>query len=413
MEVLSVIKHFLLDSESQVKFHRHIKRIDNLDRGQAEVLDNINELYELFPEKKSITEAEIKAYITKKTPTKDTAHTFDIINSALQQTIGPEITQALIEAVIERHMAAKLMAICAPIVSNQKTGGLIETDDIMHEYRELCALADRPDQLQDCDVTFQEAIEFRAQDSGIRWPLTILNKCIGGVQPSLGLVIARSDTGKTSFILNSIAYFAHQLKGTGNQMLWCGNEEGIMGLKARLGVSLLGVTTEWAEQHPKEFGDAVSKKGGDCVRFHGGVRSTRDVEVLLKRYKPVVVVADQIGKFRLPGSKLEGPAALQETYGWFRDKGQEHSTMVLGVAQADVKAHNTQWLNDVHINASKTDAPGELDFGIGIGFLLESGMESVRFINIFKNKNKYGRKGRAQVTFDPERCRYSDSALTP
>ena len=408
MEILAVIKHFLTDAQQQVKFHRHIARIDNLDKGQLGVLESIDELYTLFPEKTSLTSQEIKVYIRKKFPARDTAFTESIIDSAFNQTIGPEITRNLIEAVVERHMAAKMMAICAPIVSNQATGGLIEAEDIMQEYHDLVELADRPDQLMDCDMTFQEAMEYRATDSGIKWPLSILNKCIGGVAPSLGLVIARPDTGKTSFILNSLAYFAHQFKGTDHQLLYCGNEEGIVGLKARCGVSLLGVDTEWAEQNTQSFGEQVSLKGGDCIRFHGGVKSVRDVETLIKRYKPVVVVADQIAKFVIPGNKVEGPAGLALTYQWFRDKAQEYNTMVMGVAQADMAGSNKQWLTMDNINASKTDVPGELDWGIGIGALDEQGMETVRFINVFKNKLKYGRKGRDQVTFTAEKCRYTN-----
>ena len=125
MEILSIIKFFLTDSASQVKFHRHIMKIDNLDKGQAGVLNDIDELYQLFPEKKSFTPPEIKAYIQKKNPARDISYAASIVDSAMAQQIGPEITQSLIEAVVERHMAAKLMAICAPIVSNQKTGGLI------------------------------------------------------------------------------------------------------------------------------------------------------------------------------------------------------------------------------------------------------------------------------------------------
>jgi hypothetical protein len=304
-------------------------------------------------------------------------------------------------------MAAKMMAICAPIVSNQTSGGLIQTEDIMQEYHDLVSLADRPDQLQDCDMSYQDAMDFRAADSGIKWPLKILNKCIGGVAPSLGLVIARPDVGKTSFILNCLAYFAHQFKGTDHQLLYCGNEEGIIGLKARCGVSLLGVETEWAEANTKAFGEMVSVKGGDCIRYHGGVKSVRDIETLVKRYNPVVVVADQIGKMKVPGNKVEGPAGLAIIYQWFRDKAQEHNTMFMGVAQADLNASNKQWITMDNINASKTDVPGELDWGIGVGSVDEPGMESIRFINVFKNKQKYGRKGRDQVSFNPETCRYT------
>jgi len=408
MEILSIIKFFLTDATQQVKFHRHIMKIDNLDKAQAGVLEAIDELYQLFPEKKSFTPAELKVYIKKKNPSRDITHTAAIVDSAMAQTIGPEITKNLIEAVVERHMAAKLMAICAPIVSNQTSGGLIDTEDVMQEYRDLVASIDRPDQLQDCDLTFEEAMTFRATDSGIKWPLKILNDRIGGVSPSLGVVIARPDTGKTSFILNCLAYFAAQFRKTPHQLLYCGNEEGIIGLKARTGVSLLGVDTEWAEQNAKAFGEQVTAKGGDCIRFHGGVKNVRDVDTLVKRYKPVVTVLDQIGKFKVPGNKLEGPAGLAVIYQYFREKAQEYNTMFMGVAQADLNGSNKQWLTMDNINASKTDVPGELDWGIGIGCVDEPGMETVRFINVFKNKLKYGRKGRSQVSFKAEKCRYSD-----
>jgi hypothetical protein len=167
-------------------------------------------------------------------------------------------------------------------------------------------------------------------------------------------------------------------------------------------VSLLGVEHEWAEKNAKAFGEQIALKNGNCIRFHGGIRSTRDVEILIKRYEPVVTVLDQLPKFVLPGNTAEGPAGLANVFGWFRDKSQVLSTMMLGVAQADVKSGI--WVNMNNINGSKTDVPGELDWGVGVGFDDEAGMEMVRFVNVFKNK---GRKGRSQVAFDPERCRYT------
>jgi hypothetical protein len=392
-----------------VKFHRHIKKIDNLERSHVEILDTMDELYTLFPEKLSLNRAEIGAYFTKKYPSRDITYLMDVVDSALATDIGPEITLKLIEGVIEFQLAGKLSALAVPIISNQKTGGLYEgMNDILQEYSDLVTMADRPDQLQDCAISYEEAMKFRATDSGMPWPLTILNKCIGGIEPSLGLVIARPDVGKTSFMLNCMAYWASVLKDTGRQLLYCGNEEGIIGLKARCGVSLLGCDTEWAEQNTEAFGKQVMQRSGDCIRWHGGVKSTRDVETLVKRYDPVVTVLDQLPKFVLPGNKDEGVQGLANVYEWFRFKAKELGTAMFGVAQAGATAHNKQWLMDMDVNASKTDVPGELDWAIGIGFLLETGMENVRFINVFKNKQKYGRKGRAQVKFNPEKCRYYD-----
>ena len=411
MEILSIIKHFMTDSTQQVKFHRHVKKIDNLDKNHVQVLDTIDELYTLFPDKSSVNVNEIRVYLNSKFPQRDVTHLVEVAESALDQDIGKEVTLKLIESAIEYQMANKMMATCAAVISRQKTGILVsEADAVIQEYSDLLTGVDRPDQLSDCDMTFQEAIEFRATDSGIKWPLKVLNNCIGGVDPSLGLVIARPDTGKTSFILNCMAYFASQIKGTEQQLLYCGNEEGIIGLKARLGVSLLGVTTEWAEQNPREFGRRVSQHGGDCIRFHGGVRSTRDVETLLKRYDPIVTVLDQLPKFVLPGNNDEGPKGMANVYGWFRDKAKDYNTMMMGVAQAGWKPgkNSAQWITMDDINGSKTDVPGELDWGVGIGLVDDTGMELARFINIFKNKQKYGKKGRAEVVFYAEKCRYKD-----
>jgi hypothetical protein len=409
MQILSIIKHFLTDATQQVKFNGYVGKFTNLERNHSLFLKNVNEIYELFPDKTNITRAEYGTYLLSKFPSGDHTDQLDVYDSAMSQDVGTEISLKLLEDLVERQCAVKAMAASQAIVSNQKTGDWYnKTEEVLQEYRELVSSADKPDQLQDCDLSFEDAIIFRATDSGIKWPLSILTKCIGGVEPSLGLVIARPDIGKTSFIMNCLAYFAHQLMGTDHQLLYCGNEEGIIGLKARMGVSLLGVDTEWAEQNPKQFGEQVARKNGNCVRFHGGVKSTRDVETLVKRYNPMVTVLDQLPKFIIPGNKVEGPAGLALVYQWFRDKAKELDTMMMGVCQAAASAHNKQWLTDMDINASKTDVPGELDWGIGIGFLTEQGMELQRFINIFKNKQKYGRKGRDEVMFFAEKCRYKD-----
>jgi len=406
MEILAIIKHFLHDSTQQVKFHRHVMKVGNLDTNHRALLKHIDELYTLFPDKTSIGEHELGVYIQSIYPSRDISYLTDLIDSAMQQDIGKEITQKLMEGMIEQHIAGKIQAVTASIVSNQKRGQLLKVDELIQEFSDLVTGVDRPDALQDCELSFEDAITFRAQDSGLLWPIGLLNRCIGGAEPSLGLMIARPDCGKTSFAMTCLAKWAAQLKGTKENLLYCGNEEGIIGLKARMGVSLLGCDTIWAEQHPADFGKQVVARGGDRVRFHGGIKSTRDIETLVKRYSPVVTVVDQMPKVILPGNKDEGPKGQANVYGWFRAKSQDLQTMMFGVAQAGASAG--QWPNMDDINGSKTDVPGELDWGFGIGFVEEKGLEMKRFFNIFKNKQKHGKKGRCETTFNPERCRYKD-----
>ena len=412
MKILAVLKHFLTNSNQQVKFHRHIMKIGNLERSHRELFEVMDELYTLFPEKLSLNRAEIQAYIEHKYPSRDITNLMDVIDSAMATQIGPEVSLKLIESVIEFQLANKAAAMMMPIIGNQKSGGLYDgLNEILQEYSDLVTLADKPDQLQDCDMSYEEAIRFRATDTGMSWPLQCLNKFIGGIEPGLGLVMARPDVGKTSFMLNCMAWWAAILKkeGKGRQLLYCGNEEGIVGLKARCGVSLLGVTTEWAEQNPVEFGKRVSDRSGDLIRWHGGVKSTRDVETLVKRYNPVVTILDQLPKFIMPGDKAEGPQRLLNMYGWFRDKSKELDSAMFGVCQAGFTANNKQYPDDGDIHNSKTDVAGELDYGIGIGFVKDPGMEETRFINVFKNKKKYGRKGRGTCHFNADKCRYTDA----
>jgi hypothetical protein len=407
MEILSVIKYFLTDATQESKWHSTVKGIGNLERSHLQAIETINEIYNAFPDKVGISPEGYEAYLKSKFPSRDHTAAMDVINSAMSTTIGKNITQKLLGDLIERQCATKSAAVNAAIVSNQKSGGWAEKQEaLLQDYYDMVANVDRPDQLQDCDMSFEDAIIYRATDSGVKWPIGMLTKYLGGVEPSLGLIIARPETGKTSFILNSLAYFAAQLRGTDTQLLYLNNEEGIIGIKARFGVSLLGCETQWAEENPKAFGQAVAAKNGNCVRFHGGVRSTRDAETLIKRYNPMVTVLDQASKFVLPGNKEEGPVGKAVVLSWFREKAQVYGTMIMGVMQAGATAK--QWLTMADVNGSKTDVPGESDWAFGIGLVDEPGMEDIRFFNIFRNKMKYGRKGRCEATFNASTCRYTD-----
>ena len=208
MEILSIIKFFLTDSTQESKWHSTVKGLGNLERGHLQAITTINEIYNAFPGKTSISLQGYEAYVKSKFPSRDHTSAMDVVNSAMATTTGKAITEKLLGDLIERQCATKSAAINAAIVSNQKSGGWVEKqEELLQDYYEMVAGVDRPDQLQDCDISFEDAIIYRASDSGILWPIKMLTKYLGGVEPSLGLIIARPETGKTSFILNCLAYF--------------------------------------------------------------------------------------------------------------------------------------------------------------------------------------------------------------
>ena len=247
---------------------------------------------------------------------------------------------------------------------------------------------------------------------GLRWRLNTLNRSLGSLRKGdFGFIFARPETGKTTFLASEVSYFATQ---SDQPVIWINNEEVSEKVKSRIYQAYFGVTLEQllsnTAKYEKEYLEAM---GGKIVMPKKESFSKHDVEAVCKKYKPALIVIDQIDKITGFDADRED-LLLGAIYQWARELAKRYGP-VIGVCQADGSGENQRWLTMGNVANAKTSKQAEGDWILGIGCLHDTGWEKVRFLNISKNKlagdrdsDPKLRHGKMEVLINPEIARYED-----
>jgi replicative DNA helicase len=252
---------------------------------------------------------------------------------------------------------------------------------------------------------------------GLRWRLATLNRMLGSLRKgNFGFIFARPETGKTTFLASEITFMAEQLKEGDGPILWLNNEQVNEEVKIRIVQAALGITLEqlmsnkakWNEEYKKRF-------GGKIVLAHTWNSTKRDTERLCKKYRPSLIVVDQIDKVKGFDADRED-LMLGAVYQWFRDLAKKWCP-IIGVCQADGSGEGQKWLTMANVANAKTSKQAEADWILGIGAVHENGWEKVRFLHLSKNKlmgdedtDPTMRHGKREVLIQAEYARYEDIA---
>lgn len=246
---------------------------------------------------------------------------------------------------------------------------------------------------------FQDDVD----DSGLRWRWDCLNE---NMRPLRGgdfvILAARPDAGKTTAIADNITFMAPQVAATmpGRTILWLNNEGPGNRIQKRLVQVALGVTTGTAVQMFKD-GELWRKyelvMGGlhtvRVVDIHGW--ASWQVEELLRRIPPALVVFDMIDNIRFEGAVGNGGTRtdqlLEAMYQWARILGCIHNCPIIATSQLPGDAEGMAYPALGMLKDSKTGKQGAADVIITMGQSLADGLESVRFIG--QTKNKLNREG--------------------
>ena len=252
---------------------------------------------------------------------------------------------------------------------------------------------------------------------GLRWRLDTLNKMLGSLRGGdFGFIFARPETGKTTFLASETTYMAQQLSDEAGPILWLNNEEKGSKVKIRCYQAALGATLAAINSNPQSAKNAFLKltKGKHMLFDPKGSISKVTVESLCRRYKPSLIIFDQIDKitgFEADREDLK----LGAMYQWARELAKELDCPIIGVCQADGTGENQKWLNMNNVSSAKTSKQAEADWILGIGKIHDSGYENLRFLNASKNKlagdqdsDPTLRHGKKEVIIRPELARYED-----
>jgi hypothetical protein len=287
----------------------------------------------------------------------------------------------------------------------QKLDALSETDAVQTAVDEFVT--------NDLD----ELLEHTYQTPGMRWRLPSLNRALGSLRKgTLGVIQARPESGKTTFCASEFSYMAENLAADKGPVLWFNNEQEGEAVMLYVYRAALGITLEELLSNKAKWKAEYMRRLGDKLRVYDSAAISRDnIEKLCHRYKPSLIVVDQLDK--LKGFKADREdLMLGEVYQWSREMAKEWAPVV-GVCQAGATAHNKKWLDMNDMNNSKTAKAAECDFILGIGKSIDTGWEDFRFLHLSKNKclgdsdtNPELRHGRWEVKIDVRTARYKDIA---
>ncbi len=247
---------------------------------------------------------------------------------------------------------------------------------------------------------------------GLRWRLSTLNRMLGSLrQGDFGFIFARPETGKTTFLASEVTFMASQAKGP---ILWLNNEEQgrkvlLRCYQAALGVDLTTLFRD-LEGNKKRYAELTHN---NIKLYDSGIISKTTVETLCRRYKPSLIIFDQIDKIVGFDNDRED-LRLGTIYQWARELAKDYAP-VIGVCQADGTAEGQKWLTMAHVANAKTAKQAEADFIVGIGKQNEIGYDQIRYLHASKNKltgdkdsDSNLRHGRMETLINPEIARYVD-----
>lgn len=222
---------------------------------------------------------------------------------------------------------------------------------------------------------------------GYEWRFDDLNEMAGPVRAGdFVLVVARPETGKTSFIFSELTHFATQM-GTGDKIVVFNNEEHGDKLLLRAYTTALDKPAHAIAGMADPATAFVKALGGEdrFLVYDDVGTSTYDVERVLSSVKPKVVVFNVLEKVR-GFDKMDETQRLKTLATWARGLAKRYECVVFAVWQADAGAEGERYIRKNQVYGSKTGAPSEADLIIGIGATFDPTESDFRFFHLSKNK---------------------------
>jgi replicative DNA helicase len=261
-----------------------------------------------------------------------------------------------------------------------------------------------------------ELCESTIKAQGFRWRLESLNKSLGSLRTGdFGFVVARPETGKTTFLASEVSYFAGQESLCDTRpILWINNEEQGGKVMFRLFQAGNERTQQDILKDVSQLGETPASKSLQRVKVYDAAgKSTKELEKVIKKLNPCMIVIDQLDKVK-GHSNDRYDLEMKALYQWARELAKKYGP-VIGVCQAGGTGENKKWITMNDVDSSKTAKQGEADWILGIGKIEGEDTEYIRYLHLSKNKlqgdtdtDPTRRHDRWSCLIKPEVARYED-----
>lgn len=368
---------------------------------------------------RDISHTELSLYVLVNCQDKDRDNLSALLKTIGESDVSDVAFEDVLNTVVQKQSAYELALLALEVSEGRK-----EYEDLLAGTKRL-EYTPQTSQLENCIVkkTLTELYENATTKPGLRWRLGTLNRMLGSLRKgNFGFIFARSETGKTTFLVSELSYFAAQLKqrastGSGEHVgpiLWFNNEEDGDQVYARIQQGALGLTREELFSDLQGNEQRFLENGGDfLILIDSADIHRKQVEILCEKYQPSCIVFDQLDKIKGFVNERED-LRLGSIYIWARELAKSYCP-VIGVCQADVSGEGKKWLTMDNVANAKTAKQAEADWILGIGKTHNVVEEHLRFLHLSKNKlpgdidtEPNLRHGQQTVRILPEIARYGD-----
>jgi len=358
--------------------------------------------------KTNISLDELSAYFFAKFPDSKGSAAYEAL---FEQLYAIDITEVVGENILAAMQKRKL-ALELSEASFSYTQGRATIEQVKALAEALEAPAEDVTKTPSEDLDLEAIINSSSMEPGIRWRLQFLNKSLGSLRPGdFGMLIKRPESGGTLFCADVEMYAVDQVT---RPIIHFNNEEDNKKVILRMYMSYFGATKDQILSNWQQYNAIFRERVAPKYKFYGLEHCTkRAIENIIDEHNPALVVYDQMSKIKgFENDRLD--LKLGDTYQWARELTKKGHAAI-AIHQADGTAEGQKWLDMGHVANAKTSIQAECDFILGMGMTHNPNEESIRFINISKNKllgdpdsDGTMRHGRSEVLIQPHIMRMKD-----
>lgn len=349
---------------------------------------------------------------------------FDSVVGQITKPVPPEIEQGFTSRLVAAETALKLQE----TLERYNEGDEVNLGACLRDIVDSFELAtDKKVKTPWVRDDIYDLLADDESDRGFKWRLDGINMAMRPmISGDFGLIAARPDVGKTTFLTDNLSHFAAQMNDVypeqGRNILWFNNEGPGRRIKKRLYQSALNATyTDMIgmQRAGKLKSEYARVMGGDedIIRvFDVHDFWNWEVEDIIRQHNPGIIVFDMLDNIKFGGSTANNgqrtDQLLEAMYQWGRVIGVKYDCVVLATSQISADGENLAYPSLSMLKDSKTGKQGAADFIMTIGF--QSQLKETRFMGL--TKNKLAREGGAkslqfQAIFDGQRGRYTAPTL--
>jgi len=342
----------------------------------------------------------------------------------ISQDPAPGVADGILERLVAVRTASKLWTLLEDFEGGEGdlTHSLRQIND---EHETFFARRKVHPKVRD---RIEDIIEADENDTGLHWRLACLNESMRPLRPGdFGILAARVDSGKSSFLASELTHFAPQLDALypdeERHIVVFNNEGPGARLKHRCYNAALGKTTRELiamKQAGTIYEEYVAALGGreSIAIFDVHDYTMHELEDIVKEHKPAVVVIDMLDNVQADGTAINGGTRTDQILEWLYQRSRvwavKYDCAVLATSQLNGEADGVVFPSMAMLANSRTGKAGAADFVLMLGRSHDPQLANTRFISLPKNKKR--RDGGAQdprreVLFDGARSLFKDPEI--